>query len=81
MQIQKPSQGRVVHICHSGQRVPAIITHVWSDTCVNVQPQGSKAGSSEITSCAYEAESAKSALMPNEIKIGHHHWCWPPRVG
>lgn len=82
MQIQKPSQGRVVHISHSGLRVPAIITHVWSDTCVNVQPLGSKCGGlSEITSCTYEAESADSALQPNEIGIAHHNWCWPPRIG
>lgn len=79
--MQKPSVGRVVHLCFSGSRVPGMITHVWSDTCVNIQTIGARAGGEEFTSCVYEAESEESAAKPNEMTTQHKTWCWPPRVG
>lgn len=77
--MQKPSIGRIVHLSHSGQRVAAVVTHVWSETCVNVQPLGPKAGTSEITSAVYEEETTVPE-DPNMIGIAHHRWTWPPRT-
>lgn len=34
--MQTPTIGRIVHVSSGGSRKPAVITHVWSDTCVNV---------------------------------------------
>jgi hypothetical protein len=33
----KPSVGRIVHVVEDGQPLPAIITKVHSDTCVNLR--------------------------------------------
>ncbi len=76
--MQKPTIGRVVHLCFSGQRVPAVVTHVWSDTLVNLQPLGSKAGTSERTSIQYQDPDSASDL--NGMKTSHDTWSWPPKV-
>lgn len=77
MSDQKPSVGRIVHYTppesvqsdRKSQPWPAIITHVWGDTCVNlaVLPDGS---------------FGLHDLKPTSVMIGDGPgtWKWPPRV-
>lgn len=79
--MQKPSIGRIVHLCWSGQRIAAVITYVHSDTCINVQPCGGSRGpDKEQTSVVYEEETAESAAQANAMTTKHYTWSWPPRV-
>lgn len=79
---QKPSVGRFVHYqppveSSKGQPWPAIITHVWSDTCVNLSviPDGSFPidwpEGATTTSVTQSADPGKPTLGT---------WQWPPRV-
>lgn len=82
MSQQKPSVGRIVHYlptCHSdkGQPWPAIITHVWSDTCVNLRV---------VEDPTFEIRWLRDAMTssvsqsddPDKPTPGT--WQWPPRV-
>ena len=80
---QKPSVGRIVHYTpadagntskpNKGQPYPAIITHVWGDTCVN------------LCVCA---DGSFPLGEPNDVPTsvnysesgGERTWRWPPRV-
>jgi hypothetical protein len=78
---QKPSVGRIViykpDLDFAGEKGktqgwPAVITHVWSDSCVNLHVFGDGSyGSPDPTptSVSY-SESAQS----------YRTWSWPPRV-
>lgn len=76
---QKPSVGRIVHLnkvygredSPKGQPYPAIITHVFSDTCVNLSifNDGSfPLGANELT---------RTSVM---FGTDAGQWSWPPRV-
>jgi len=80
--MQKPSIGRIVHFCWSGQRVPAVITYVHSDTCINLKPVGGSRGpETEQTSVLYAEENPESSAQANAMTTTHNTWSWPPRVG
>lgn len=79
----KPSQGRIVLVPHPTQGpnedgsieyMPAIITKVWNDDCVNVSiivdGQGQPVPRS---SCTFINEG-------DEVAAQSHRWMWPPRV-
>lgn len=73
--VQKPSVGRIVHysppdeVADRKQPRAAVITHVWSETCINlyVFPDGS-----------YPLDD----INPTSVTLGTgpRTWCWPPRV-
>lgn len=75
---QKPSVGRIVHytppeeeVSPKGQAYPAIITHVFGDTCVNLHVFGDGSFGSPNhlpTSVSFDADG------------GVRTWRWPPRV-
>lgn len=75
---QKPTVGRIVHFyaaetAKKGQPYPAVITHVWSDECVNLQvcPDGS---------FPFEGSPYPTSVMlakdPTNLQ---NVWSWPPR--
>lgn len=80
---QKPSVGRIVHYTPQepasngtkGQPYPAIITHVWSDTCVNLDVLND--GSFPL-SCDRYPTSVNLATDPGNPSP--RTWSWPPRV-
>jgi hypothetical protein len=55
----------------SAQEVPAIVTHVWSDLCVNlmVMRDGHDQTPIGVTSVCHDSMGHQS-----------HSWRWPPRV-
>lgn len=69
----KPTVGRIVHFHDQsngkGQPYPAIVTHVWSDDCVNLYVIGD---GSFPTSLGLQT----SVLLGN----GPGQWSWPERV-
>lgn len=78
--MQKPTIGRIVLFrasCYpwiqDGQEVPAIVTRVWSDTCVNlmVMVDGHETTPKGVTSCCYDADA--------DPKRTSYSWRWPPR--
>ncbi|MFF1469126.1 hypothetical protein [Streptomyces mirabilis] len=81
---QKPSVGRVVLVgCNpaynNGSTVaPAIITRVWSDTCVNARVLPDSPGPSEQRTSITFVETAEE-LDGDELER-QYHWTWPPRV-
>lgn len=66
---QQPTIGRIVHY-HDGDVSPyaAIITQVWSDTCVNLAVFTHEGHTFPVTSC----------LHPEGGGIGQY-WDWPAR--
>lgn len=78
--MQKPSLGRVVLVpmdpaANNGAEVaPAIITRVWSDTCVNVRVLADGPDTPLRTSVTHIEDLAD--LEPGQ----RHCWTWPPRV-
>lgn len=68
----KPSLGRIVLFSRAGviTERPAIVTHVWSDSCVNLQAFPVAGHPDEIT----------SVCMAEEPSAGSDSWRWPPRV-
>jgi hypothetical protein len=70
---QKPSLGRIVHFFPTTGSEPlaAVITRVWSDTCVNLEVFGSAAGPDET-----------QGRFPTSVVQGPgpRTWSWPPRV-
>ncbi len=81
---QKPTVGRIVLYRsrtdnNKGQAYPAVITHVWSDSCVNLSiiqdgsyplPAGEFTHGSCVTSVLQSSDPAD--LQPRT-------WIWPPR--
>lgn len=77
MSEQKPSVGRIVHyrLCEQEPTIngtdvhPAIITRVWSDTCVN------------LTVFPDAAEPFfKTSVLLCEGRGEKSRWFWPPRA-
>jgi hypothetical protein len=89
-----PSVGRIVHYYppeshgkddggagvrdRKRQPYPAIVTHVWSDTCVNLRVfddgtflLGHATSTPVVTSCT---------LAEPDAGVRHEFWSWPPRV-
>lgn len=78
---QKPSVGRIVHYTPpnptaSGkvQPYPAVITHVWSDSCVNLSVHND--GSFPLDDL--KPTSVTQAGDPSQPTP--RSWSWPPRV-
>lgn len=79
---QKPTVGRIVHYHHKdakdkGQPYPAVITHVWGDSVVNlaVCADGSYPlphGNMLVTSVQMGG--------PDRVDALGSCWSWPPRV-
>jgi len=78
---QKPSVGRVVIFQPSGNTqkpsgYPAVITQVWSDTCVNLSVQND--GSYPLQDGQLRPTSVSQ--LPADAPAGTSGWSWPPRV-
>lgn len=81
---RKPTVGRIVlfrsndptQVSTSGSdlEVPAMITRVWSDTCVNLHvfKDGHLAASVGVTSVCYDGEASGQSSSS---------WRWPPLAG
>lgn len=76
-----PTIGRIVlfssndpeHLGNQAKEAPAIITRVWSDTCVNLTVFRDADSPLSMTSvCLYEGDFAASGQSIA--------WRWPPRV-
>lgn len=77
--LQRPGVGRIVHVAvrtQNDQTVPrpGIITHVWSDQCVNA-------------TVFYEATDEEYVPCTGPVPVtsmmhgsGVGEWSWPPRV-
>lgn len=61
---QKPSIGRIVVYHQQNEDHPAIITHVWSDDCVNLKVFFDCGPIEDLISC--------------HLSTGY--WSWPERV-
>lgn len=78
--MQKPTVGRIVHYRSDrpqdpkGQPYPAVITHVWSDQCVNLHVLGD--GSFPLV------RQSPPHAMPTSVMLGNEpgQWSWPPRA-
>jgi hypothetical protein len=74
----KPSIGRIVHVPatpdqNNGSPVaPAVITRVWSDTCVNVRVLLDGPDTPWRTSVSHVEDLDDAAHS--------HCWTWPPRT-
>lgn len=66
----KPSIGRIVHFVHNGVHLPAIVTKVWSDTCVNLHVF---ANGSDMTD-----SGTQTSVCSGENPVGYS-WHWPER--
>ena len=87
MSEQKPSVGRIVHYHpgdqedRKGQPYPAVITHVWSDTCVNLETMNDGSFPLRIGSTGMDVEkNPTSVCLANEGQTEGRRWEWPPRV-
>jgi hypothetical protein len=73
----KPSVGRIVLVpmdptTNNGADVaPAVVTRVWSDTCINVRVLADSENLLWRTSVTH-VESLDGAAP--------HNWAWPPRI-
>lgn len=77
----KPSLGRIVlfkskdplHLSNGADEAPAIITRVWSDTCVNLT----------VFRDATEPLAVTSVVLAEDFEASGQWtaWRWPPRVG
>lgn len=74
----KPTIGRIVHFLANGMMAPgnhypAIITHVFSDTCVNlcVFPKGTPQDASD--------SGLKTSVVFDELMVTIYSWHWPER--
>ena len=74
---QKPSLGRIVlfrsHVSDGQSEHPAIITRVWTDTCVNLTVFPDY-GEPKLFSSVVQNEDVGTA------HAGQQAWRWPPRV-
>lgn len=70
---QKPSLGRIVLyrgiVSNAANEHPALVTRVWSDTCVNltVFPD-------------YGSQELRTSVNQDEAMEQTQGWRWPPRV-
>jgi len=96
----KPSVGRIVQVTvdpkiNNGSDVaPAVITRVWSDTCVNLRvlhdndPGNLPPGAEWLTSwpvhesreALEEHRAARQAELPEGQTVALHGAFWPPHV-
>ena len=60
----KPTIGRIVHFTEDGQPLPAIITKVHSDTCVNLQ-------------VFYDSNRIGAWRSSVTQGTGERSWAWP----
>lgn len=63
-----PSIGRIIHVVSNGETIPAIITHVHTETCVNAtafNKNGTTTGRNSLTL----AEATDLTI--------EHEWTWP----
>lgn len=73
----KPTIGRIVHYVtgnnEPGNHYPAIVTHVWSDTCVNLNvfPKGQ--------SMDGENSGVKTSVVLDSNGERAYSWHWPER--
>lgn len=79
----KPSIGRIVHFVQNGVHYAAIITKVWSDSCVNLHVFTNM--SDAITPGATDAQGNASSVLlsvPTECcgKVADWSWHWPEVV-
>jgi hypothetical protein len=74
----KPSIGRIVHYvaANSINPVAAIITAVWSNTCVNLRLF--QDGSNTQPQCYGEWQTSRS--LDESINPAVGTWHWPPKV-
>lgn len=78
---QKPSVGRIVHYTphfpsgNKGQPYPAMITHVWSDTCVNLNVFNDGSFTLKNEECPTSVQLAADPANPSP-----RTWNWPPYV-
>lgn len=74
---QKPSLGRIVlfrsHESNGATEHPAIITRVWSDTCVNLTVFPDYSASPVLKSSVGFNDDMEDKTVGNA-------WRWPPRV-
>jgi len=79
MDPQKPTVGRIVHYTppesdgRKGAPYPAVITHVFGDTCVNLHVFDD--GSFPLHVPGTEAHKPTSV----NLGTGPRSWSWPPR--
>jgi len=68
---QKPSIGRIVHVVHDGNHLPAIIGCLHSDICV----------STTMFNCfGAPAENKTSVVYDDSPTPAENTWHWPERV-
>jgi len=81
--VVKPTVGRMVHYVHNGtveapsvaygEKLAAIVTHVWSDYCVNLTVFDSRGLPFNVTSV--------DVVQDGDSTAGRTRWCeWPARV-
>ena len=83
-----PSVGRIVHTLvdpthnNGADIAPAIVTRVWSDTCVNLRVFYDGAQVDWVTSATLHAdeETARERVVPGTSPGRGHQAFWPPRV-
>lgn len=78
MEPQKPSIGRIVHFVgllglERDKHYPAIVTHVFSDTCVNLEV-GRKG-----TSFDDKDAGLRTSVVLDEKAEAAYTWHWPER--
>lgn len=79
----KPTVGRIVHYTtERGTTRPAIIVHVWTDVCVQLQVFTDFSNDSEESDLVDGVDTGRvwktSVSFSEQPKAGH--WNWPPRV-
>lgn len=74
----KPSVGRIViFVFPDGtNKCPAVVTNVWSDTCVNLHLLRD-ADQNKIT---LDQGNFPTSVPFDETASGRQSWHWPPRV-
>lgn len=72
---QKPTRGRIVDVLLHGETVPALITAVHSDTCVNAVLFGARPNGVDRMA-VYYAES----ISLDASCFANRSWAWPKRV-
>lgn len=78
----KPTIGRIVHFVSSGpatvvapgDHYAAVVTHVWSDTCVNLFVFSKGAAQDE-----QYASGVKTSVVQDETAAAGYTWHWPER--
>lgn len=89
---QKPSVGRIVIFVFNdrGESCPAVITRIWSDTCVNLHLMRDDGQKKLATDGVYRiTHDAREQLLfdntPTSVNFEQQGnkartWHWPPRV-